>query len=86
MPLSCLVGALVWLLTFAGTRYVSLGSILAAVAVPATSWLRGNPLPFSVVATALGLFVIIRHRENLKRLLNGTESKFAKKAPPPPAV
>lgn len=82
IPISCLVGALVWLLTFAITRYVSLGSILAAVAVPATSWIRGNPLPFSVVATALGLFVIVRHRENLKRLLNGTESKFARKARP----
>jgi acyl phosphate:glycerol-3-phosphate acyltransferase len=86
MPLPCLIGALVWLLTFATTRYVSLGSILAAVAVPAASWLRGNPLPFNLVATALGLFVIIRHRENLKRLLNGTETKFAKKAPPPPAL
>jgi len=79
MPISCLIGALVWLLTFALTRYVSLGSVLAAVAVPAASWLRGNPLPFNVVATALGLFVIVRHRENIRRLLAGTESKFAKK-------
>jgi glycerol-3-phosphate acyltransferase PlsY len=79
IPVSCLIGAAVWVLTFLTTRYVSLGSILAAVAVPTASWLRGNPLPLSVVATALGLFVIIRHRENLKRLLNGTESKFAKK-------
>jgi acyl phosphate:glycerol-3-phosphate acyltransferase len=82
MPVSCLIGALVWLLTFATTRYVSLGSILAAIAVPTASWLRGNPLPFNLVASALGLFVIIRHRENVRRLLNGTESKFAKKAPP----
>ena len=51
------------------------------MAVPAASWLRGNPLPFNLVATALGLFVIIRHRENIKRLLAGTESKFAKKPP-----
>jgi glycerol-3-phosphate acyltransferase PlsY len=79
IPVSCLIGAAVWVLTFLTTRYVSLGSILAAVAVPTASWLRGNPLPLSAVATALGLFVIIRHRENLKRLLNGTESKFAKK-------
>ncbi|AOS45683.1 Glycerol-3-phosphate acyltransferase [Lacunisphaera limnophila] len=86
MPVSCLVGALVWLLTFATTRYVSLGSILAAVAVPATSWFRlyqgKTSLPFSLVATALGLFVIIRHRENIKRLLAGTETKFVKKSPP----
>jgi glycerol-3-phosphate acyltransferase PlsY len=83
IPISCLIGALVWLLTFVFTRYVSLGSVLAAVAVPAASWLRGNPLPFSVVATALGAFVIFRHRANIKRLLAGTEPKFAKKPAQP---
>lgn len=81
IPVSCLIGAVVWLVTFLLTRYVSLGSVLAALAVPAASWLRGNPLPLNIVATALGLFVIIRHRENIKRLLNGTESKFVKKPP-----
>ena len=79
IPMSCLIGAALWVLTFAITRYVSLGSVLAAVAVPAASWLRGNPLPFSIVATALGVFVIFRHRANIKRLLAGTEPKFAKK-------
>lgn len=79
IPMSCLIGAGIWVLTFLVTRYVSLGSILAAVAVPLSSWLRGNPLPLNLVATALGLFVIIRHRENIRRLLNGTESKFARK-------
>ena len=82
MPVSCLIGAAVWVLTFLVTRYVSLGSILAAVAVPLASWLRDNPLPLTLVATALGLFVIIRHRENLRRLVNGTESKFVKKPRP----
>jgi glycerol-3-phosphate acyltransferase PlsY len=79
MPVSCLIGAGVWVITFYATRYVSLGSILAAVAVPAASWIRGNPLPLNIVVTILGLFVIIRHRENIKRLLAGTENKFAKK-------
>jgi len=79
MPFSCLIGALVWLITFSLTRYVSLGSILAAVAVPAASWVRGNPLPLNIAITAIGLFVIIRHRSNITRLLNGTENKFAKK-------
>ncbi len=81
VPTSCLIGAVVWVITFYATRYVSLGSILASVAVPATSWLRGNPIYLNVVVTALGLFVIIRHRENIKRLLAGTENKFAKKPP-----
>jgi glycerol-3-phosphate acyltransferase PlsY len=83
IPVACLIGGVVWVLTFFTTRYVSLGSILAAVAVPAVSWLRDNPLPLNIVVTLIGLFVIVRHRENIKRLLNGTESKFAKKAPTP---
>lgn len=79
VPISCLIGAVVWIVTFYATRYVSLGSILAAAVVPAASWLRGNPVYLNVVVTVLGLFVIIRHRDNIKRLLAGTESKFAKK-------
>jgi len=79
MPVSCLIGGAVWAVTFYGTRYVSLASLLAAVAVPTASWLRGNPLPLNVVATAIGVFVIFRHRENIKRLLSGTESRFVKK-------
>ena len=79
IPIASLIGVVVWTLTFFITRYVSLGSVLAAVAVPAASWIQGKPIPLSIVATGLGLFVIIRHRENIKRLLNGTESRFVKK-------
>ena len=83
IPIACSVGAVVWVLTFALTRYVSLGSVLAAVAVPAVSWYRwsqgAHPIAFSLVASALGLFVIVRHRANIKRLLAGTEPRFAKK-------
>jgi len=81
MPISCAIGGAVWVLTFLTTRYVSLGSILAAIAVPTASWLRGNPLPLNIVATAVGVFVIVRHRENITRLFKGTESKFVKKPP-----
>ena len=79
MPLACGIGGTVFALTFILTRSVSLGSILAAVAVPTASWLLHNPLPLNIVATVLGLFVIIRHRTNVRRLLSGTENKFAKK-------
>lgn len=81
VPVACVIGFLVWGGTFYTTRYVSLGSILAAVVVPTVSWLRGNPVYINLVVTALGLFVIIRHRENIRRLLNGTENKFVRKPP-----
>ncbi len=79
MPIPCLIGVVVWVLTFFTTRYVSLGSILAAVVVPAAGWVQGNPLPLNIAVTLIGLFVIVRHRENIKRLIAGTESRFAKK-------
>ncbi len=84
MPVSCLIAAAVWLVTFYTTRYVSLGSILAAVALAAATWIRGNPLPLNIVVTLLALFVIARHRENIARLMAGTESKFARKPPAQP--
>ena len=83
MPYACLTGAALWMVAFYSTRYVSLASILAAIAVPAASWILGNPLPLNIVATVIGLFVIIRHRANIGRLLSGTENRFVKKANPP---
>ncbi|HEY4302056.1 MAG TPA: glycerol-3-phosphate 1-O-acyltransferase PlsY [Candidatus Didemnitutus sp.] len=79
IPIACLIGIATWLVTFLTTRIVSLGSILAAVAVPLSAWLIGYPLALEVVATAVGLFVIIRHRVNIGRLLKGTETRFVRK-------
>jgi glycerol-3-phosphate acyltransferase PlsY len=79
IPIACLISAVVWFVTFFVSRYVSLASILAAVAVTTATWLRGNPTSINIVVTALALFVVIRHRENIKRLLNGTESRFSRK-------
>ena len=84
MPVPCLIGVVVWVVTFFLTRYVSLGSIIAAVVVPAAGWVEGHPLPLNIVVSLIGLFVIVRHRENLKRLLAGTENKFARKPPEQP--
>ncbi len=83
VPAACLLGGLVWVMAFYTTRYVSLGSILAAVAVPAAGWLLGYPLPLNLVVTLIGAFVIFRHRDNLRRLRNGTENRFARKSSPP---
>ncbi len=83
MPVSALVGALVWAATFFGTRYVSLASIVAAVSLPVTAWLRDRPSVLVGLAALIALFVIARHRENLRRLANGTEHRFVKKPSAP---
>jgi glycerol-3-phosphate acyltransferase PlsY len=72
------VGLGVWLLVFLPSRYVSLASIAAAVAVPvAAHFSQGDPIQTGFFAAA-GLLVIVRHRGNIQRLLAGTESRFGK--------
>jgi glycerol-3-phosphate acyltransferase PlsY len=70
-------------------RYISLASIAASIAFPlilvlaivlAPGWDFANLWPLLVAATAIPLMVIIRHRENIKRLMAGTENKvFSRK-------
>ena len=66
------------------TRIVSLSSVLGALSYPFVTWgvltFRGeNPLYDSLLAAAIGLLIIIMHKDNIKRLLNGTESRFVGK-------
>jgi glycerol-3-phosphate acyltransferase PlsY len=84
-PLIVLLMGIVWLLVFLLSRYVSLASISAAAALPIAVALLGPyagindywlVLCFSVVAAALAVW---RHRTNITRLLNGTESRFGQK-------
>lgn len=84
-PLAILCALVVWLATFFTSRYVSLASILAAVALPVASFALGQPLFISVISSVIGAIVIIRHRTNIKRLLAGTENKFVKKPAGPSA-
>lgn len=86
IPMACLIAAGVWVLTFLTTRYVSLGSILGAAAVIVASWLPyfGYHVAVATIATILASFVIIRHHSNIRRLLNGTETRFVKGRPVAP--
>jgi glycerol-3-phosphate acyltransferase PlsY len=80
LPIPTLLAVLAWLATFFASRYVSLASIVAAVVLPLSAWLvPGLPRAFAILATIVCSFVILRHRANITRLLNGTENKFAKK-------
>ncbi|MHC4105904.1 MAG: glycerol-3-phosphate 1-O-acyltransferase PlsY [Planctomycetota bacterium] len=75
----------IWVLVVLIWRYVSLASIAGSVSFPLVlilaiilrqSWDLFNLWPLLVAATAIPLMVIIRHRENINRLLEGTESKI----------
>ena len=80
-----LLAAGVWILVVLIWRYVSLASIAASIAFPLVliaaiivkpDWDFSNLWPIVIVAIAIPIMVIIRHRENIKRLLAGTESKI----------
>jgi glycerol-3-phosphate acyltransferase PlsY len=75
-PLATGVAALLFLITVWTTRYVSLGSVAATVALPPTAWLIGAPA--AVVGTACGTaaLIVFRHRSNLRRLRDGTERRI----------
>lgn len=83
-PKAVLVCLVLFVAVVAFTRYVSLGSILAAATFPAALWwLDRNsfPAPALLMCAAVALLVIIRHHQNIGRLLAGTESRFgARKA------
>ena len=77
-PLPLLAVLIVFLITVAFTRCISLGSILAAGTFPLAVWLISHP-PVVVVAAAAasGAFIIYRHRDNLARLREGREHVFS---------
>jgi glycerol-3-phosphate acyltransferase PlsY len=82
LPIETLIAGAVWIITFYTSRYVSLASILAAVALPVATLflLHWQEVPELLGLSAIvALFVILRHRANIVRLLNGTENKFVKK-------
>lgn len=72
---------IIFILVVYFTRYISLGSIIAAAALPiltAFSPIRNNVgrTPLIIMTLLIGAFVIWRHRTNITRLMNGTENKF----------
>ena len=71
---------LAFIIVTLATRYVSLSSISAAVALPILAIILKRDLGLIVFYALLGLLVIIRHRSNNERLLKGTEPKIGKKA------
>ncbi|MDI3279865.1 MAG: glycerol-3-phosphate 1-O-acyltransferase PlsY [Bacillota bacterium] len=80
MPQVVAVLAVIWAFVVALTRYVSLGSILAAVAFPFVVWATRLPSLYLSVSVVLSAAVIYKHLPNLRRLLQGTEHKLGQKS------
>ncbi len=76
-PKAVLVSLALFILVVALTRYVSLGSILGAIAFPVAAYFIQSPDAISLTLTSMiSLIVVLKHHQNISRLLSGTENRF----------
>jgi glycerol-3-phosphate acyltransferase PlsY len=84
MPLAVPIIFLIWVMVFETTRYVSLASIIAAIALPIVAslfafWKFVDTWALIYFTILIMLLVLWRHRSNFSRLLKGTEQRFTRK-------
>lgn len=79
-PKTAFAALIIWLVTLGLTRYVSLASILAGAGVIPAMFYFKEPNSLKMFLGTAAAFVIFRHRDNIKRLLHGTEYKIGQKA------
>jgi glycerol-3-phosphate acyltransferase PlsY len=89
-PLPTACSLVIWYLVFCIWRYVSLASIVAAALLPVAAVIIARAVPRMamerptlLLLIVLALLIIIKHRANIKRLLAGTENRFAEKGSAP---
>jgi glycerol-3-phosphate acyltransferase PlsY len=81
-PWAALAAIGVFAVVFALSRYVSVGSIVAAFSFMVFAWFfppGPNPPVFYAVECIIALLIIVKHHQNIRRLLNGTEARFGAK-------
>jgi acyl phosphate:glycerol-3-phosphate acyltransferase len=74
-PIVGLIGAGVWIVVFAVTRYASVASMLSATSLPFLAWGFGEPWPVVAFGGAAAAAVVFLHRQNVRRLFAGTETR-----------
>jgi glycerol-3-phosphate acyltransferase PlsY len=77
-PIATAMAATLFVVTVWLTRYVSLGSIAASVALPPAAWLVGAPAAVVGAAGGTAALILFRHRANLRRLVAGTERRMSR--------
>ena len=73
-PKACLIAILIFIVFVIVSNYVSVGSMAAAFSLPFTVWWDTRSGVMTVMAVVIFLFIVFRHKDNMKRLLSGTES------------
>ena len=75
-PAAVLGAAIVFGVAIAITRFISLGSVLAAMATPLLVLMLNEPQPIFLATLFIAALIIWRHRSNIKRLIDGSENRF----------
>jgi glycerol-3-phosphate acyltransferase PlsY len=75
-PMALLCAGVLFLAIVVATRYVSLGSMIAAAMIPVFTWLQSDSHPLLVAAVVGALLIVFAHRGNIGRLVQGTESRI----------
>ena len=79
-PGAVLIALVIFVVAVALTKYVSVGAIAAAIALPVIIWvMMPHNLFLGIVTTALGALAIYKHKSNIQRLMAGTENRLGKK-------
>jgi len=75
-PLATLIAILVFVATIAATRFISAGSIAGALALPVAAAVGNLPNPVVAGTLLAAVIVLVRHRDNVSRLMAGTERRI----------
>jgi len=75
-PIALLCAGVIFVAIVALTRYVSLGSIVAAVLIPVFVWWQSDWRPLLIAAVVGAALIVFAHRGNIQRLASGTESRI----------
>jgi len=78
-PVGFAIAATTFAIVLAISKYVSLSSICAAIALPIGVWLTGGSLRMIVLTSLVSAMAIYKHRSNIQRLMAGTESRIGSK-------
>lgn len=76
VPKAILFAAIVFFVVFAIFRYVSLSSIFAAVSLPIFTYFLYQQIIYVILGILIAILIVAKHKSNIERLRNGTESKF----------
>jgi acyl phosphate:glycerol-3-phosphate acyltransferase len=78
-PFAILINVIVFVLVLLKWRYVSLGSLVGTGLVPVALILLKAPVEYVYLSLVVGILIFVKHKDNIKRLMTGTENRMGVK-------